>query len=474
MAIVKKNFKDVTTSERSLYQKALSVLEKNQLDYGLELLKSLVQRDPGFMDARSRLRNVEQIKTSSMNGLAKVIAQIKSLPYLIKAQTIAGKQPLEAMKLAEEALALNLHQAGVLKLLAQVAKGQDATYISSEAIEIMMEMDPMNEGNLRTAAALYKELGDGHNLLKVWQRLAAKYPDNLEFQAQLREAAAMATMEQGRWDKEESAAEKAAAAAKNKNKDADIGDRIIRADDDIRDAILQMEAKVNAGDESIDMRRKLAELYMRAKRYEESIKAYEWIAQKMGTLDPTIDRCIEKAYVAIVDQNIEELKQNNAPEEEIEEQRQAIYNYRLERYEERVRLYPSDLLCRFELAEVLWEGKQVDRALEQFQLAQRNPSHRLSAMTYLGRCFHAKGQNDMAVEQFQKVVAEMPVMDAEKMNTLYYMGITYEDIGDDKAALDCFKQIYSANVNYRDVSTRMNAFYEKQKAAKAAAESAAN
>ena len=157
MAIVKKNFKDVTTSERSLYQKALSVLEKNQLDYGLELLKSLVQRDPGFMDARSRLRNVEQIKTSSMNGLAKVIAQIKSLPYLIKAQTIAGKQPLEAMKLAEEALALNLHQAGVLKLLAQVAKGQDATYISSEAIEIMMEMDPMNEGNLRTAAALYKE-----------------------------------------------------------------------------------------------------------------------------------------------------------------------------------------------------------------------------------------------------------------------------------------------------------------------------
>ena len=284
MAIVKKNFKDVTTTERAHYQKALSVLEKNQLDYGLELLKSLVQRNPGFMDARSRLRSIEQIKTSNMNGLAKFIAQLKSIPYVIKAQTIAGKQPLEAMKLAEEALALNLHQANVLKLLATVAKGQNATFISSEAIEIMMEMDPMNEGNLRTAATLYKELGDGHNLLKVWQRLAAKYPDNLEFQAQLREAAAMATMEQGRWDKEESAAEKAAAAAKNKNKDADIGDRIIRADDDIRDAILQMEAKVNAGDESIDMRRKLAELYMRAKRFEECIKAYEWTPGTCGAL----------------------------------------------------------------------------------------------------------------------------------------------------------------------------------------------
>ena len=114
MAIVKKNFKDVTTTERALYQKAISVLEKNQLDYGLELLKSLVQRNPGFLDARSRLRAVEQMKTSDMNALAKVIAQIKSIPYLLKAQTMAAKKPLEAMKMAEEALALNLHQANVL------------------------------------------------------------------------------------------------------------------------------------------------------------------------------------------------------------------------------------------------------------------------------------------------------------------------------------------------------------------------
>lgn len=468
MAIVKKNFKDVTSAERNLYQKALAVLEKRQIDYGVELLKSVVQRNPGFMEARSRLRAVEQAKTAELSPIAKIIANLKSMLYIMKAQTMAAKKPLEAMALTEEALALNLHQAGALKLLATISKHADAPFIGSEAIEIMLDMDPGNEGNLRTAAALYKDMGDGHNLLKVWQRLAAKYPENLEFQAQLREAAAMATMEQGRWDKEESAAEKAAAAAKNK-KDADIGDRIIRADDDVRDAILKMEEKIAGGDESVDMRRKLAELYMRAKRYDDCIKAYEWIAQKMGTLDPAIDRCIEKAYVAIVDQNIEVINQSDASEEEkqaqIEQQRTAIYSYRLERYEERVRLYPNDLVCRFELAEVLWEGQQIDRALEQFQLAQRNPAHRLAAMTYLGRCFHAKGQNDMAVEQFQKVIAEMPVMDAEKMNTLYYMGITLEAIGDGKAALECFKQIYSANVNYRDVSARMNAYYESQKQA---------
>ena len=84
-------------------------------------------------------------------------------------------------------------------------------------------------------------------------------------------------------------------------------------------------------------------------------------------------------------------------------------------------------------------------------------------MTYLGRCFHAKGQNDMAVEQFNSVLSEMPVMDKDKMSTLYYLGVTYEEIGDGKNAIDCFKQIYSANVNYLDVAQRMNDYYAKNK-----------
>ena len=230
--------------------------------------------------------------------------------------------------------------------------------------------------------------------------------------------------------------------------------------------IVKYEEEISKGNESVDLRRKLAELYMRSGRYEESIEAYQFIVKKMGTLDPAIDRCIEKATIAITTRKIEELKAANAPQEEIDKLEQSILDYKLERYEDRVRLYPNDLVCRYELAVVYWDRNEVDKALEQFQLAQRNPAHRLQAMTYLGRCFHAKGQNDMAVEQFKSVLSEMPVMDKEKMSTLYYLGVTYEDIGEGKNAIDCFKQIYSANVNYLDVAKRMNDYYEKEKAKK--------
>ena len=90
----------------------------------------------------------------------------------------------------------------------------------------------------------------------------------------------------------------------------------------------------------------------------------------------------------------------------------------------------------------------LDKALEQFQLAQRNPQKRLSAIVYLGRCFAEKKQYDMAVEQYDKAISEMPVMDKEKQ------------------AMECFKQIYSTNVNYLDVAKRMDAYYARLNAAR--------
>ena len=53
----------------------------------------------------------------------------------------------------------------------------------------------------------------------------------------------------------------------------------------------------------------------------------------------------------------------------------------------------------------------------------------------------------------------MLVMDVNKLDTLYYLGLTYERMGKKAEALDCFKQIYSADVTYRDVKQRVSADY---------------
>ena len=75
-----------------------------------------------------------------------------------------------------------------------------------------------------------------------------------------------------------------------------MGDRIIRADEDIRENIAKYEVEIAGGNESVDLRRKLAELFMRVNEFEKAIEAYQFIVKKMGTLDPSIDKAIEKAH----------------------------------------------------------------------------------------------------------------------------------------------------------------------------------
>ena len=221
--------------------------------------------------------------------------------------------------------------------------------------------------------------------------------------------------------------------------------------------------EIEEGSESIDTRRRLAELYVRAEEYEKAIEAYTWIVDKMGTLDPAIDKAIEKANTAISQRKVQQMIAEGRPQEEIDAEKKANYDYRMERYQERIRLYPNDLQIRFEYAELLWEGGAVDDALEQFQIAQRNPQHRLIAIVYLGRCFAAKKQFDMAIEQFNRALGDMPTMNADKMFTLYHLGNTYDSMGKKKEALDCYKQIYAVDIKYMDVAERINKYYEENK-----------
>ncbi len=461
MAIEQKTLNSVSRATRSAYQKAIQVLDNNQLEYGITLLKAIVQREPGLIDARKRLRDAERQVAAKMNPIKLFFAKMRAQKAVIQGMAkLATKKPLDALACAEEALSNYLFHVGALNLMTDAAKAENAIFICVEAYELIVENDEKNEANMQKLGEFYKTEGDAMKYLSVCQKLAERQPNNLERQAALREAAARATMEQNRWDNEN----KNASFTDKLNKDnTDQGDRIIRAEEDVREMIDKYQAEVQAGNESIDLRRKLAELLMRAERYEEAIKDYDWIVQKMGTLDPSIDKQIEKANVAIARKQIEEMSRNGASEAEIADANKQVYDYRMERYTERIRKYPNDLQIRYEYAELLWEGGDVEGALEQFQIAQRNPQRRLSAIVYLGRCFSTKKQYDMAIEQFQKALADMTSMDSQKMDTLYYLGVVYDAMGRSDDAFQCFKEIYAADVRFKDVAERMKKYYDTEK-----------
>ena len=334
-----------------------------------------------------------------------------------------------------------------------------------EGLEGIVELDDQNEANMKTLAEVYESNGEGAKVLRIRQMIAAKHPDSLEAQANLRAAAALASMEQ---NKANAKGNDRGGMYKKTDETSDLlrDDRIVRSEEDIRKMISYYEGLIANGDTSIDNRRKLAEFYQRVSEYQKTIETFQWIVERLGTLDPNIDKAIEFCTIQLKRQNIEKLKAENAPQEQIDAIEKEIDAYRLERAEDRVRTYPNDTLIRYEAAVVYWDLGDVEKALEQFQNAQKNPHKRLSAIAYLGRCFAAKEQYDMAIEQFEKAVKEMPMMDELKMETVYHMGVTYDLIGEAEKALSCFKDIYAVNVSYEDVGKRIDEYYAKKRASK--------
>ncbi len=129
----------------------------------------------------------------------------------------------------------------------------------------------------------------------------------------------------------------------------------------------------------------------------------------------------------------------------------------------RVERYPNDLQLRFDFGEILVARGELDQALAQFQISQRHAQRRVQSLYYIGVCFNAKGQRDMAIDQLQKAAEELTEMNPLKMSVLYELAQTLEALGKSDEALAQYKEIYQVDINFRDVAARIDLAYKSKK-----------
>jgi tetratricopeptide (TPR) repeat protein len=81
----------------------------------------------------------------------------------------------------------------------------------------------------------------------------------------------------------------------------------------------------------------------------------------------------------------------------------------------------------------------------------------MQAYTWLAHCFLEKGVPEASVKWYEKAL-KVPAIDEESKLAVYYeLGAAYEAAGNKKAALQNFNEVYSSNIDYRDVADRIKA-----------------
>ncbi len=144
-------------------------------------------------------------------------------------------------------------------------------------------------------------------------------------------------------------------------------------------------------------------------------------------------------------------------DDRVRRMKRELRAFRLDEAKRRVAAQPTDMAARFRLGRALLEEGALDEAIEQFQQAVRDPKLKVGALQMLGRAFAGKNILDLAIKQHSEAVGMIAGMTDLKKEILYELADLQQRAGDRAAAAGTFKQIYEADISYRDVGQRIAA-----------------
>ena len=127
----------------------------------------------------------------------------------------------------------------------------------------------------------------------------------------------------------------------------------------------------------------------------------------------------------------------------------------------------DDAETHYNLGVAFREMGLLDEAIGEFQKvvkgAQKGkyPPNFLQACSLLALCFMDKNMPKIATKWYMRAL-ETPELNEESTLALVYdLGVAYEQAGDARNALDKFSEVYSQNIDYRDVAEKIRSLQQK-------------
>ena len=446
---------DMAQKAQNFTNRGRQALESGRYDLAVDMLMEAVAAAPDVIETRKLLR-AAQIANFRRNGKAGFGAK---LGYMMARQKIMGLikkgQGVEAMAEAEKLLSQNPLDADNIETAVKAAEAAGKADHAAISIEAAYECSNKDPSLLERVATYYTMAKRWDKARDAYQKLSELKPGDQRVMQLLKNTEAQATMNAG-W--EQSAGKKGGfqnlIANKEQAKKLDQANKAMVIGDDAEALIAEKIAQIEKEPKNMNFRRALARIYIQNKRYAEAVECLSAAIEAAGAMDPELDRMLSQTRVQYYDQQIDALKAEGNEEAAAElegEKNQFVFDDLAARVER----YPNDLHLRYELGVQYFTYEYYDEALEHLQLAQKSPKDRLWALYYLAMCFLMKGQTDMAVMQLETARDQIPMMDDLKKKVVYQLGLCAESQGDLEKAYQYYKDVYSTDVGFADLSDRM-------------------
>ena len=455
---------DLAQKAQNFTNRGRQALETGRYELAVDMLMEAVSAAPDILETRKLLR-AAQIANFKKNGKVGFGAK---LGYMMARQKILGLvkkgKGVEAMAEAEKLLCQNPLDADNIEAAVKAAEAAGKAEHAAISIEAAYECSNKDPSLLERVATYYTMAKRWDKVRDAYQKLSEMKPGDQRVMQLLKNAEAQATMNSG-WTETVGKTGGFQALIANKEQAAklDAANKAVVTGDDAELLIQEKLKQIEAEPKNMNARRALARIYIQGKRFYEAIDVLQQAIEVSGTMDPELDRMLSQTKVQYYDQQIEALRANGQEDDAVAmegEKNQFVFDDLAARVER----YPNDLHLRFELGKQYFTYGYYDDALTHLQLAQKSPKDRLWALYYLAMCFLAQDQVDMGVMQLETARDAIPTMDDLKKKVVYQLGLCAEASGDLEKAYQYYKDVYSSDVGFEDLSERMLAVSQAIKA----------
>ncbi len=459
-----KSVNELRANVREIHEKGIAALQKNNLDYAIELFMQVLRQEPGCFDTRQALRATQHRRAGNKSGglFKKFLGATNTMT---KGRLALRSDPLEALIIAEEALNDDPTNAGAHQLLADAALASGFPKTAILSLEVAFKFNPSDRKLAEKLSDTCSQAGQRARAEKILRDLLELDPTDPGLNEKLKNLLASRTLTEGGYE----ALADGSGSYRDILKDKDQAvlleqeQRTVKDEDVAARLIKDCEARLATEGNNLKLMRDIAGLHEKRQDYDAAIAWYQRILDIGGVSDPLILKAMQDARLAAFNLQASRVDPNASDAAaQVAAIQASRETFLLEDARRRAEANPTDLHVRFDLGELYLRAGRITEAIGELQKAQNNPNKRIAAMVLLAQCFARRNMNDLAARKLQEALKEKIVFDDEKKEIHYQLGCILEKMTKREEAIDQFKIIYEADISYRDVAEKVDSYYASQ------------
>ena len=464
--MAEKSLNELPRELRMIFTKGTDALQRDNFDYAIDLFTQILAKEPGLFEIRKSLRAAQLRKAGAAKGFfKKMLSNAGSSPLMAKGQMALRKDPAEALQIAEQILNSDAYSSAGHRLVVEAATALEMPRTAVLSLEIIAGNSPKDRDIAIKFAEALAQTGEATRAEQLLADLYRQFPMDNELGQALKNVSARKTMDKGGY--EALADGKGSYRDILKDKDEAVAleqsNRQVKTEDMTERLIREYEARLKTEPKNIKLLKDLAQMYTQKKQFDTALGYYEQIKTVEGGNDSSLDRGMAETTLRRFDHDLSQLDPTAADYTEksanIQAEKQA---YQLAECQKRAERFPTDLQIRFELGQLYFQAGKTSEAIQEFQKSRNNPNRKIQSLNFLGQCFARRNMNELALRTFEDAIKEKPGFDDEKKELIYNQACVLEKMGKREEAVKQFEVIYGADIGYKDVAAKVDAFYSGQ------------